>query len=176
MAYLKLLSDMEWISVGRITRSHGLKGELKFFPSDRDDVMVQREQRVRLGEAQLKIESVRGAKPPFIIKFDGINSVEATKNLTGQELRVAREDFEPLPKGEYYRFEIEGLKAFDDTGKYYGIVEAVIATGSNDVYVVRGEGKEWLIPMIDSVVQTIDLEKGKLIFHCVEGLFEDTPV
>ena len=167
---------MEWISVGRITRSHGLKGELKFFPSDRDDVMVQREQRVRLGEAQLKIESVRGAKPPFIIKFDGINSVEATKNLTGQELRVAREDFEPLPKGEYYRFEIEGLKAFDDTGKYYGIVEAVIATGSNDVYVVRSEGKEWLIPMIDSVVQTIDIEKGTLIFHCVEGLFEDTPV
>ena len=176
MAYLKLLSDMDWISVGRITRSHGLKGELKFFPSDRDDVVVQRKQRVRLGEAQLKIESVRGAKPPFIIKFDGINSIEATKNLTGKELRVARADFEPLPEGEYYRFEIEGLKAFDDTGKYYGIVEVVIATGSNDVYGVRGEGKEWLIPMIDSVVQTIDLEKGKIIFHCVEGLFEDTPV
>ena len=176
MAYLKLLSDMDWISVGRITRSHGLKGELKFFPSDRDDVIVQREQRVRLGEAQLKIESVRGAKPPFIIKFDGINSIEATKNLTGKELRVARADFEPLPEGEYYRFEIEGLQAFDDTGKYYGIVEAVIATGSNDVFAVRGEGKEWLIPMIDSVVQTIDLEQGKLIFHCVEGLFEDTPV
>ena len=176
MAYLKFLSDMDWISVGRITRSHGLKGELKFFPSDQDNVIVQREQRVRLGEAQLKIESVRGAKPPFIIKFDGINSIEATKNLTGKELRVARADFEPLPEGEYYRFEIEGLKAFDDTGKYYGIVEVVIATGSNDVFAVRGEGKEWLIPMIDSVVQTIDLEKGKLIFHCVEGLFEDTPV
>ena len=176
MPCLKLLSDMDWIPVGRVTRPHGLKGELKFFPSDRDDVIVQREQRVRLGETQLKIESVRGAKSPFIIKFDGINSIEATKKLTGQELRVAREDFEPLPKGEYYRFEIEGLKAFDDTGKYYGIVEAVIATGSNDVYVVRSEGKEWLIPMIDSVVQIIDLEKGKLIFHCVEGLFEGTPV
>ena len=118
MAYLKLLSDMDWISVGRITRSHGLKGELKFLPSDQDNVVVKREQRVRLGEAQLKIESVRGAKPPFIIKFDGINSIEATKNLTGKELQVARADFDPLPEGEYYRFEIEGLKAFDDTGKY----------------------------------------------------------
>ena len=167
---------MDWISVGRITRSHGLKGELKFFPSDRDDVIVQREQRVCLGEAQLKIESVRGAKPPFIIKFDGINSIEATKNLTGQELRVAREDFEPLPEGEYYHFEIEGLKAYDDTGKYYGFIEEIIETGSNDVYVVRENDKEWLVPMIDSVVQSIDLEQGKLIFHCVEGLFEDTPV
>ena len=173
---MKLLGDMDWIPVGRITRSHGLKGELKFFPSNRDDVILQRAQRVRLGETQLKIESVRGAKSPFIIKFDGINNIEATKNLTGQELRVAREDFEPLPEGEYYHFEIEGLKAYDDTGKYYGIVEVVIATGSNDVFAVRSEGKEWLIPMIDSVVQTIDIEKGKLIFHCVEGLFEDTPV
>ena len=69
-----------------------------------------------------------------------------------------------------------GLKVFDDTGKYYGVVEEVVITGSNDVYVVRDEGKEWLIPLIDSVVQTIDLEQGKLIFHCVEGLFEDTPV
>mgnify|MGYP003329698387 FL=1 len=91
-------------------------------------------------------------------------------------MRVARKDFEPLPEGEFYRFEIEGLKVFNDTGKYYGVVEEIVETGSNDVYVVRGEGKEWLIPMIDSVVQTIDLEQGKLIFHCVEGLFEDTPV
>ena len=89
---------------------------------------------------------------------------------------VAREDFELLPEGEYYRFEIEGLKAYDNTGRYYGVVEEVIATGSNDVNVVRYEDKEWLIPMIDSVVEAIDLEKGKLIFHCVEGLFEETPV
>ena len=89
---------------------------------------------------------------------------------------VAREDFEILPEGEYYRFEIEGLKAYDNTGRYYGVVVEVIATGSNDVYVVRDEGKEWLSPMIDSVVKTIDLGKGKLIFHCVEGLFEETPI
>ena len=108
---MKLLGDMDWIPVGRITRSHGLKGELKFFPSNRDDVILQKAQRVRLGQTQLKIESVRGVKSPFIIKFDGINNIEDTKNLTGQELRVAREDFKPLPEGEYYHFEIEGLKA-----------------------------------------------------------------
>lgn len=170
------MNDMDWIPVGRVTRVHGLKGELKFFPADQDDVTVRTDQRIRLGETQFKIESVRGAKSPFIIKFEGINSVDAAKILAGQEVLVAREDFEPLPEGEFYRFEIEGLKAFDDTGKFYGVVEEVIPTGSNDVYAVRGEGKEWLIPMIDSVVQTIDREQGKLIFHCVEGLFEDTPV
>ena len=167
---------MNWIRVGKVTRTHGLKGELKFYPTEQNSAAVQSGQRICLGEMQLKIESVRGIKSPFILKLDGINSIEDTKSLVGQEVRVARKDFEPLPEGEFYRFEIEGLKVFDDTGKYYGVVEEIVETGSNDVYVVRGEGKEWLIPMIDSVVQTIDLEQGKLIFHCVEGLFEDTPV
>jgi 16S rRNA processing protein RimM len=167
---------MDWIPVGRVTRTHGLKGELKFYPADEDDLVVQSDQQIRLGETTLKIKSVRGAKSPFIVKFDGVDSIEAAQSLSGQDILVAREDFESLPEGEYYRFEIEGLKAFDDTGKYYGIVEDIIATGSNDIYVVRGDGKEWLVPMIDSIVQSIDLEQGKLIFHCVEGLFEDTPV
>ena len=167
---------MNWIRVGKVTRTHGLKGEFKFYPTEQNSATVQSGQRICLGEMQLKVESVRGIKSPFILKLDGINSIEETKSLVGQEVRVARKDFEPLPEGEFYRFEIEGLKVLDDTGKYYGVVEEIVETGSNDVYVVRGEGKEWLIPMIDSVVQTIDLEQGKLIFHCVEGLFEDTPV
>ena len=167
---------MDWIPVGRVIRTHGLKGELKFFPADQDDLVVQNDQQIRLGETTFKIKSVRGVKSPFIVKFEGVDSIEAAQSLSGQEVLVAKEDFESLPEGEYYRFEIEGLKAFDDTGKYYGVIEEIIATGSNDVYVVRGDGKEWLVPMIDSVVQNIDLEEGKLIFHCVEGLFEDTPV
>ena len=167
---------MDWISVGRVTRTHGLKGELKFFPTDRDEILIKSGQRIQFRENQYKIESVRGVKSPFIVKFDGVNSIEAAKNLAGQEVLVAREDFELLPEGEYYRFEIEGLIVYDSTGRYYGVVEEVIATGSNDVYVVRDEGKEWLIPMIDSVVKAIDLDQGKLIFHCVEGLFEETSV
>jgi 16S rRNA processing protein RimM len=167
---------MDWIPVGRVTRTHGLKGELKFFPTDQEDIAVQNDQKILLGEATFKIKSIRGAKSPFIIKFEGVDSIEAAQSLAGQEVQVAREDFESLPKGEYYRFEIEGLKVFEDTGKYYGVIEDIIETGSNDVYVVRENDKEWLVPMIDSVVQSIDLEKGKLIFHCVEGLFEDTPV
>ena len=167
---------MEWISAGRVTRTHGLKGELKFFPTDEGEIIVKPGQRIKFGKNQSKVESVRGAKSPFIVKLDGINSIEAAKNLAGQEVLVAREDFELLPEGEYYRFEIEGLIVYDSTGRYYGVVEEVIATGSNDVYVVRDEGKEWLIPMIDSVVKAIDLDQGKLIFHSVEGLFEETPV
>jgi 16S rRNA processing protein RimM len=167
---------MDWIQVGRLTRTHGLKGELKFFPTDKENLVVQSNQQILLGDTTFKIKSVRGAKSPFIIKFEGVDSIEAAQSLAPQEVLVAREDFESLPEGEYYRFEIEGLKVFDDTGKYYGVIEDIIETGSNDVYVVRENDREWLVPMIDSVVQSIDLEQGKLIFHCVEGLFEENPV
>ena len=133
---------MDWIPVGRVTRTHGLKGELKFFPADQDDLVVQNDQQILLGETTFKVKSVRGAKSPFIVKFEGVDSIEAAQSLSGQEVLVAKEDFESLPEGEYYRFEIEGLKAFDDTGKYYGVIEEIIATGSNDDYLVRGDGIE----------------------------------
>ena len=88
---------MDWIPVGRLTRTHGLKGELKFYPFEQNDITVQSGQRICLGKMQLKIESVRGIKSPFILKLDGINNIEDTKCLVGQELRVSRKDFEPLP-------------------------------------------------------------------------------
>jgi len=169
--------NMEWISVGRINRTHGLKGELKFAPEDDDDEILGHLGRVRLGAGEAVkdavVESLRGSVGGRIIKFEGIDSVEAAKPLTGQTLYQHREDFPPLAEGEYYRFEIEGLEAFDDAGRGYGRVVDIIATGSNDVYVVKGEGGELLLPMIESVIHTIDLARGKLIFHAVEGLIED---
>ncbi len=98
------------------------------------------------------------------------------QKFVGQTLRVHRQDFKPLPKGEYYWFEIEGLQVYDEQGRYHGTITEIIQTGSNDVYVVRDEDRELLLPMIDSVVKSIDLKEQKLVFHIVEGLLEDHPV
>jgi 16S rRNA processing protein RimM len=169
---------MDWIPVGKLARTHGLKGELKFYPHDPDGYEFADGQAVRLEETEnlLKVQSIRGANVPFIIKLEGIDNIESAKPLTGKEILVAREDFQSLPEGEYYRFEIEGLEVFDEEGNSHGIIEEIIPTGSNDVYVVRNGELEWMLPMIDSVVKSIDLEQGKLVFHRIEGLFEDTPV
>ena len=170
------MSDMDWIPFGKLARTHGLKGELKFFPNDPEEIESLRGQIVRLGEREVKVQSVRGANVPFIIKFEGINDIDTAKLLTGTEVLAKREDLKPLPKGEYYRFEIEGLEVFDEEGRPYGVIEEIIPTGSNDIYVVRKGDQEWMLPMIDTVVKSIDLEKNKLIFHRIEGLLEDTTV
>jgi 16S rRNA processing protein RimM len=169
---------MDWIPVGKLARTHGLKGELKFYPHDPEDFDFADGQTVKLEatEKLLKVEAIRGANVPFIVKFEGIDNIEIAKPLTGQEVLAKREDFQSLPEGEYYRFEIEGLEVFDEEGCSHGVIAGIIPTGSNDVYVVQNGDREWMLPMIDSVVKSIDLEQGKLVFHHIEGLIEDTPV
>ena len=175
---MKLLSDMDWIPVGKLARTHGLKGEIKFYPQDPDGIEFFDGQTVMLEgtENKIKIQSIRGANTPFIIKLEGVDQIESAKLLTGKEVLASREDFQSLPEGEYYRFEIEGLEVFDEEGRPHGVIEDILPTGSNDVYVVRNGDHEWMLPMIDLVVKSIDLEQGKLVFHRIEGLLEDTPV
>lgn len=172
---------MEWVFIGTVTKAHGLKGELKFRPEVPDERLLRNLQCIKLagpdgGEKELRVVSLRGAHSRRIIKFEGLNSIDEVKALAGWTVSVRREDFEKLPEGEFYWFEVEGLKVYDVSGHFYGRIEEIIHTGSNDVYVVRGEGRELLLPKIDSVVKTIDLNEGKLVFHPVEGLLEDTAV
>jgi 16S rRNA processing protein RimM len=173
---------MDWISVGKVTKTHGLKGELKFYPSMEEDWFAGLKQ-IRLSDkdpirdfTEYALQFVRGKGVPKIVKFEGIDDVDAAERLVGRTVYILREAFPALPEGEYYWFQVEGLAVYDEDKRYYGCVEEIIRTGSNDVYVVRDDKKELLLPMIDSVVKTIDLEAGQLIFHPVEGLLEDTPV
>ncbi|KMP11065.1 ribosome maturation factor RimM [Candidatus Nitromaritima sp. SCGC AAA799-C22] len=173
---------MDWIPVGKVTKTHGLKGELKFYPLMDENWFADLKQ-VRLGNedpakdfTDCTLQSLRGKDVPLIVKFKEVDDVDAAKQLAGMTLYVPRDAFPELPEDEYYWFQIEGLEVYDEDARYYGRVEEIIRTGSNDVYVVRDDKKELLLPMIDSVVKSIDLEAGKLIFHPVEGLLEDTPV
>jgi 16S rRNA processing protein RimM len=172
---------MDWVPVGDITKTHGLKGEVKLRPSVTDPSLVQGAHRVRIvGDgvepAETVLEKVRGQGGRWIVKFKDCKSIEEAQVLVGRSLEIYSEDFQPLPEGEYYWFQIEGLQVFDEEGRYYGTVNEIIVTGSNDVYVVQDGDKELLLPMIDSVVKSIDLKENKLIFHIIEGLLEDHPV
>jgi 16S rRNA processing protein RimM len=172
---------MKWVPVGILSRTHGLKGEFKFRPllSEQDTLLSLKRFKVQGSEekeTELVLESLRGNPSSLIIKFKGIDSIDDAEVLAGQSVLGLESEFPELPAGEYYRFQIEGLAAYDLNGRYYGQVEDIIETGSNDVYVVRDGNKEILIPMIDWVVKNIDINEKKLVFENVEGLIEDSPV
>lgn len=172
---------MQLVPIGKIAKTHGLKGEVKFVPFAADDESLAWLENVHLtknGESPIirKVESLRGAGTRLILKLKDCNSIEEAKDMAGWTLAVRREDFKKLPEGEYYRFEIEGLDVFDEDGRHYGKVMSVIATGSNDVYVVSDGKKEILLPMIDPVIRKIDLKERKMIFQIVEGLLEEDKI
>jgi len=171
---------MEWVPVGKITKTHGLKGELKFHSFFEEDLLENFEHLKLIGgggeESEISLESLRGSPTSLIIKLREIDSVDEARALAGQMVYAPVNEFRELPEGEYYSFQIEGLKAYDLDGNCYGEVVDIIKTGSNDVYVVSDGQKELLLPMIDWVIKTIDLEKGTLVFDNVEGLIEDSPV
>ncbi len=172
---------MDWVPVGHITKTHGLKGEVKLKPSLTDPSLVQDVRRARIvgddgDSVETVLEKVRRQGGRWIVKFKDFKTIEQAQDLVGRSLEVYCEDFQPLPEGEYYWFQIEGLQVFDEAGRYYGTVNEIIVTGSNDVYVVQDGDKELLLPMIDSVVKSIDPKENKLIFHIIEGLLEDYPV
>jgi 16S rRNA processing protein RimM len=169
----------EWVPVGTIPRTHGLKGEFKFHPFVTEPDILNNMHHLKLKgdsaqETEFEVESLRGIPGKLIVKFKGINSIDDAEAYTGQTVLAPETDFQELPKGEYYWFQILGLDVYDEDSRHYGQVTDIIETGSNDVYVVRDGTKEVLIPMIDWIVKSIDIEEKKLIFDNVEGLIEDT--
>ena len=172
---------MKWIPVGKISRTHGLKGEFKFHPFVTEPEILQNLHRLKLQgnqgqETDQELVSLRGNPGKLIIKFKDINTIDDAEAYTGQTVLVMETDFKKLPDGEYYWYQVIGMNVYDGGGQYHGQVVDIIETGSNDVYVVQDGEKEILIPMIDWVVKTIDIEEKKLIFENVEGLIEDSTV
>ena len=163
------------ITVGKIVGTHGIKGYLKVFPyaesldllSPGEDLVLSRQGN---SLAIFRIRSARPHKRVILLALEGIASIEAAEEWIDCELCI---DLAALPKpeeGSYYWHQIIGMAAVTLDNRRLGRIEAIIPTGSNDVYVVRDGKKEVLIPAIDSVVVGIDLDAKVLRLDLPEGL------
>lgn len=150
----------DYFKVGIITATHGLKGEVKVFPTTDEMKRFKRLKKVTLdtGKAQtmgtiLEIESVKFSKQFVIVKFKGIDSIEEVEKYRKAALMVPRSDAVPLKKDEYFIADLMGLKVRDEDGTEIGILKDVMETGANDVYVIALlDGRECLLPDRKSVV------------------------
>lgn len=162
----------EKIRVGKITSSHGVRGEVKVFPLTDFPTRFKKGNKVYIGDVQLTIERSRPQKNLYIVKFEGFDNINEILKFKDQYLEITKEQLTPLEEGEYYIFDIVDCEVFDDSENYLGKVSSVFATGNNDVYVVKNNGKEILIPAIKQVVTSIDIQNKKIIITPIEGLLE----
>lgn len=168
---------LEYLKIGGIISTHGLKGEVKVFPTtedvrrydDLDRVFIEMPQ----GRLCVHVERVRYFKNLVIVKFRGYDRIEDVEGFLKHDLYVSREDAIELKENEYFVGDVIGLKTITDDGRVLGTLEDVLETGANDVYVIsdaKDPKKEILLPVIRDVILEINPEEGYMKVHMLPGL------
>ena len=165
------------LRVGVIVKTHGIKGEVKVFPTTdsplRFDDLTHVKLKLGKTERELKIEQARYFKSLVILKFEGIDNINDVEQYKGADLFIPREEGVELEEGEYYIADIIDMKVVSDTGEELGIVRDVLETGANDVYIIKRKGaKDLLIPATEECVLDIDIENNVMTVHLLDGLLD----
>ncbi len=164
----------QYLEIGKIVAVQGLKGEVRVeawcdspeFLCEFDTLYFAK------GKTAIEIERARRQKNIVIMKMKGIDTVEQATELRGKVLYMNRDDVS-LDEGCYFVQDLIGLDVVDvDTNESYGTLAEVMPTPANDVYIIKKDDKEWLIPAIPDVIEKTDIANGKLIIRKMEGLFE----
>ncbi|MBJ6363352.1 ribosome maturation factor RimM [Paenibacillus sp. GCM10012307] len=169
---------MQWLNVGKLVNTHGLRGEVKILSqTDFPDVRFALGSKLALfspeGNQRLDvlINSTREHKGMFFLKFKDYNDINQVEKYKGWSVKVPEEQQVELEEGEYYYYEIVGCKVFTEEGEELGTIAEILRPGANDVWVVeRGSGKPVLLPFIDDVVLQVDTKQKLVTVRLMEGL------
>lgn len=161
----------ELFKVGKVGKTHGLKGEFKVIPMTQDVNNYKRYESVIIKGEERKIESVKFQKDRVILKLEGINSIEEAETFKNQIIEVPRDKEPNLEEDEFYVRDLIGIHVFDTLGNDLGEIYDIIETKNNDVYWIR-KPKELLIPVLKDIVLDIDLDKEKITIRPV-GEWQD---
>lgn len=167
----------QYLQVGVISSTHGIRGEVKVFPTTDDVKRFKRCKKLMLdtreGWRELEVEGVKFFKQFAILKLQGIDSINEAEAYKGQGLFVTRENAVELKQDEYFIADLIGLCVQDEQGVQTGILRDVMETGANDVYVIEmTDGRELLLPAIRECVLEVNIREQYIRVHIMEGLLD----
>lgn len=173
--------EREWImeamlQVGVISTTHGVRGEVKVFPTTDTAQRFLDLTHVYLdlgkGELQkLEIQQVKFVKKFAVLKLKGLDDINEAEQYKGKTLWIPREEAQPLGEDEYYIGDLIGMDVVLEDESPFGVLKDVMETGANDVYIVETvQGKEVLLPAIGECIQQVDVEAGVMTIHLMDGL------
>lgn len=163
----------KWLRIGVITQPHGIKGEVKVYPTTDDlnrfkmidSLVLEKGER----KEEMKVEEVKYFKGMAILKLSGLNSIEDAEKVRQADLYIKREQSSPCKEGEYFVCDLIDMDVLDEEGRTVGKVQDVMTGGANAVIVVRTlEDKEILIPKAPGFLLGVDLEGNKMTIHVPE--------
>ncbi|MEH2943047.1 ribosome maturation factor RimM [Lachnospiraceae bacterium KK002] len=171
--------------VGVITTTHGIRGEVKVFPTTDDAARFKKLKKVLLDTGREKLEleivQVKFFKNLVILKFKDIDNINDVEKYKGKSLFVTRDQAVKCEKDEYFIADLLGVRVLTEEGQALGQIADVLQTGANDVYVIQadetsssaGRKKELLIPAIKECILDVDMEQRTMRIHLLPGLLEE---
>lgn len=169
------MKDM--LRIGVITTTHGLRGEVKVFPTTDDVKRFKKTDEVILvtkqGNLTLHVESAKFFKNIVILKFKEFQNINEVEGFRKCDIMVTRENALPLAEGKFYFCDVIGAEVVEEDGSPIGTVKDVIETGANNVFAIEtNDGKEVLFPVIPQCIKKVDTEAGIVIAHIMKGLLD----
>jgi 16S rRNA processing protein RimM len=165
---------LEYLSIGQIVNTHGIRGEVKVYPLTDDASRFDKLKEVYIEAknemTKYQVESAKHLKNTVILKLKGVDTMNDAEKLRQLYIKVGRWDAVRLPKDTFFICDIVDSEVFDIHGELLGKLHDVLQTGSNDVYVVKNDTREILIPALKTVVKEINLQNKKIIVDLPEGL------
>lgn len=163
------------LQVGVISSTHGVRGEVKVYPTTDDALRFKSLKKVILdtGKEQLplEIQNVKFFKQFVILKFKGIDNINDIERYKHCPLLIEREDAVPLEEDEHFIADMIGMQVVTEDGKQFGTLKDVMETGANDVYIISSEEHgEVLLPAIKECILDVDEEERKMTVHLMDGL------
>ena len=165
------------LRVGVITSTHGIRGEVKVFPTTDDPQRFKKLKHcvieTRRERIELEVESVKFFKQYVILKFKDYDNINDIEQFVKKDLMVTRDNAVKCEPGEFFICDLIGLKVITDTGEQLGTLTEVLETGANNVYeVTTDDNKVILIPVIDQCILAHDMQAGTVTVHLLEGLLD----
>ncbi len=163
----------EFLDCGRIVNTHGIRGEVKIQPWADSPEFLCGFDTLYVNGAPVKVLSAFAHKGNCIAALDGVSDVNAAMLLKGRVVSIARKDAK-LPAGRYFLADLMGLEVRDaDNGTVLGSLSDILTPPANNVYVVTGGDKEYMIPAVDEFIVETNVDDGFIRVHLLEGMEQD---
>lgn len=165
----------EYLEIGQIVNTNGLKGMLKIKPftdditrfEDLEVIYIQKGQEL----IEKNIEEVKYVKNMVLLKLEGIDDIDEAEKYRNMYIKINKEDIGDIPEDSYLIVDMLECNVYTEEDEFLGKMVDVLTTGSNDVYVVKTEeGKEILLPAIKEVVKDINIKNKKIVVKLMDGL------
>ena len=165
------------ILIGHVVRPQGLTGLLRIvsYAQSKETFLKAGSVFLKTGQNELyerKVVSIRAHRSAYLLRLSGLNSVDQAEFFRGAEILIRKGSLVKRDEDEFFWYELLGLDVYLTTGQYLGVLKEIFPTGSNDVYVVEGQGKEFLIPAIHQVVKEINIAQKRMVISPMMGLLD----